>query len=441
MSNTSPGRPTRVVQPGSANSVPPPVDVPVIQASQPHNVRPIRNDSSQGDSNLPSWEDPMISVREGGLKPSTPLGALKAKLTRKNKNPVMSLTRKDRLTYEDYWREEEIKRLIARLRYLGVTEGLQPTVSFLNFKSGGKSTTVLYVGSVIAEYTRKQTIAVTASANTETATLSIMAGVHAEPVSVFANSLNDGDTYRELSRVMKANKHGLRILGESDSTSDDNEPDYSVDEFRRVVRAVAISNDVVLFDHGNDNMKGGGDVIPYAAIDYSDVLVFTAMASAPISEKTMRKTWRSYARDPRSPDEREQLASQDYHDGRLPGLVIPTARKVERSLVVHNGVRPGEETSLLEETDEVEIGDQSPEYPSRRAALPWLGKQLDVKFEPYIANRSVPPSDLDKISREALLQYLTIAVAIFETSAQATNFKLKKGNAHTTPAGPYQQFT
>jgi ATPases involved in chromosome partitioning len=398
-------------------------------------VKLVKNNAPQEELSPPKWEDPLISVREGGLKPISLLGTLKARLTLKHKNTVRSLTHKDRLVFEEYWREAEIERLISRLKYLAVTEALQPTVSFLNFKSGGKSTTVLYVGSVIAEYTRKQVIAVTASGNTDTATLSEMAGVQAQPVSVFASSLKAEDAYRELSRSMKSNRHGLHILGEFDS-EDEIEPHYTVDQFRSVVRGITIATDVILFDHGNDNMDVGNDVIPYAAIDYSDVLVFTATASAPISEKTMRKTWRRYARDPRSAEDRERLASQEYQEGRLPGLVVPTARKVAQSLVVHNGVRPGDESSLLEETDEIEMFGS--DNPSRRTMIPWLGKQLDVGFEPYIANKSVPPTDLDKISREGLRQYLTIAVAIFETSASVNDVKLEKGNPFKDPMGPYQ---
>ena len=443
MSSTSPGRPTRAIHPGGASTVPPPTDRIVVQAVQPSTVRRPQDTPPPDQPQLPKWQDPTVSVHEGGLKPSGLFGSLKGRLARANKNTVRSLTRKDRLAYEDYWREAEIKRLISRLRYLGVTEGLQPTVSILNFKSGAKSTTTLYVGSCIAEYTRKKVVAITASANTATATLSRMAGVHAQPVSKFAADLSEDDTYRELSRSVQLNKHGLGIVGEFDPASEEDEPDYTIEQFRRVVRAHAISSDVILLDHGNDNPRGRGDIIPYAALDYSDVLIFTAKASEPISETTMRGTWHAYARDPRSAMEREALASEDYQSGRLCGLTISTANKVQESLVVHSGVRDHHRMNLLEESDEVmdESVNALRERQTRRSMIPWLGVQFDVPFEPYIAtkvdDRYVPPCDLDKISREALLSYLRIAVGVFESHVRVTGFVLRKGNPHTIPAGPY----
>jgi hypothetical protein len=336
------------------------------------------------------------------LKPSKAQLAEIEEMHAEERRKADELARKAALEAETDWH-------IKRLRHLAAL-GIQPIIAFCNIKSGSKTTAALYVGSLIAEYTRKNVVALPATHNSATSTLAAMAGIaegETITISEYSNDIDEFGVYRTLSQRVPRTEFGLGVISEDpNSTIDEENGTEAVqreayDTFDKVIRTTLPNVDVLLLDLGNDNIERYN--IALSAARFADVLNLVALKTATYSKLTMRKTFTGYSTGKALdlPENKEPL----------PGERFSPSDKVLASNLIMSGVGLGETIDFDELTRPPEQMMHAPDQ------VRWHGHGFCVPYDPYIAREDGSVCDITKIMPETKLAFLRIAVASFEKAA------------------------
>ena len=312
-------------------------------------------------------------------------------------------------------RDAAIEHLISQLRII-MNSGVQPTISMLNYKSGGKTTTAVYMASLIAEYCRKTVLIFPSTKNSATSTLSRITGIQSGnmiTVRQLSQAIKDYDTYRALSQYVPRTVHGVGIISEDRNNQIEDETDYDVNLFDEVIRTITPNVDVLFMDHGNDNVERTS--ISLRATHMSDVLVFTSFMRVPMSIETMTDTYYWYSKD-------------DAYDGTppsasvvLPGEQMSTISKLETALMAVTGVKPDDR--------QIDFGTLLRPQGFKR---PEDDHYLIVPSDPYIAQEQPTAARLDALQPETLLAYLQLTVTCLEQAARNQGYTVSSDEATNT---------
>ena len=312
-------------------------------------------------------------------------------------------------------RDAAIERLIMKLRII-MNSGVQPTISMLNYKSGGKTTTCVYMASLIAEYCRKTVLIFPSTKNSATSTLSRITGIQSGnmiTVRQLSQAIKEYDTYRALSQFVPRTVHGVGIISEDRNNQIEDEADYDVNLFDKVIRTITPNVDVLFMDHGNDNVERTS--ISLRATHMSDVLVFTSFMRVPISIENMTDTYYWYSKD-------------DGYDGTpptssvvLPGERMTTISKLETALMAVTGVKPDDR--------QINFGTLLRPQGFKR---PDDDHYLIIPSDPYIAQEQPTAAHLDALQPETLLAYLELTVTCLEQAARNQGYIVSSDEATGT---------
>jgi MinD-like ATPase involved in chromosome partitioning or flagellar assembly len=297
--------------------------------------------------------------------------------------------------------EFEVGCLEQRLRSLA--EKMQITICFLNVKGGSsKTTTSIYIGSIIADVTKLTGYVLPATTATETCNAAQVAGVDPQDtlsISQFAATYQTLESYRDLSRLVRPTQFGLRVIAEDPVTEVSLDNKFSRMRFRQVAETLRRNADFVIYDTGNDNVARNS--VPLEAARGSDVIVFTATASNPETLEKLSFTMRNYLTDDGKPS-----GGLDWTQ-----VQLPTAQKASKSIVVisRTGSKqgPSDFVPYVKHRDRrgTVIGD-----------IGFDGDILTVPEDPFVAGNIV--ANLREIQPETYLAYLELAVAIYENAAE-----------------------
>jgi hypothetical protein len=304
-------------------------------------------------------------------------------------------------------------------------------MAFCNIKSAGKTTDLLQVLSVIAQYTRRMVLAIPATQNSATSTLALMAGVPEEygiTIEELSRRIKELGTYLALSKEVPKTLNGVGIVSEDFNNALSVDNNYNLEKFMELLLEVLPNVDYVGLDLGNDNIQN--DSIALAAARFAHVLNFCFLYKKAVATRSFHNTVQGYNTDLRPADVegspyREVLAST--------GIFTPTPEKVAHSIVIAN-------LAPLEE----EIDFDEHMRPVQRAAavlLPqWEGVGIKMPHDPYLDNEDasgvVKPVDLSKVSPVTHQQALKIAVANLQEAARTQGIDISRAPVFTPPPVP-----
>lgn len=325
-------------------------------------------------------------------------------------------------------REEEAERQrfltklnlsILRLRWLASVPDLQPVVTVANIKGGAsKTTTALYLGAVIAEYTRKFALVLPATHNTSTSNVSLVAGIK-EGVTITFSELNRDikqyGAYRALSMRVPRTPAGLGVVSEDVDEDINIVNTHTADDFKETIGTIRPNVDFLILDTGNDDINLTS--IPLAAVRLSTALVFTSTADAVYTQQKLPSTMRFYQTDTAWTRPAEEVDTPS----------VATPQKVSNAIVLVSKVRPDDHIDFEDLVrSSVQSAHASP-------TLPFCGTTMTVPYDDYMG-RSVqylgrnvpPPCNIYKISQVTLMAYLELAIACYETSARLQGIDLQQ---------------
>jgi len=295
---------------------------------------------------------------------------------------------------------------------------VQFTACFVNSKGGAsKTTTAVYVGSIIADVTNRVVFALPATRNTKTSTLARRAGIRrADSISVteFAERLGKEGVidYVDLSKLTRTNLSGLRVIPEEAVDQLSGRRKLSPERINLVIDAVQANADVCILDTGNDDIDRSSIVME--AVRRSDIIVATATGNSP---DTLESLWVTLA----------QYLSDDYvalptdpTDGPIRrGRQIPTADKAKQAITVFSHAAKGETAddyaAYTRKRDESgnDIGD-----------IGLMGPILTIPEDSFISARTNVAADPLRISQATRLAYKELAVQMYQTAAELKGIKL-----------------
>lgn len=304
--------------------------------------------------------------------------------------------------------EYDLLQLEDRLRFLA--RKMQITVCFMNVKGGAsKTTTAIYVGSVITDVTKVMGFVLPATKSTETCNAAKVAGLSPEEtlsISEFNREFQHLATYRDLSSRVEPTQFGLRVIAEDPVTEVSLDSKFSRMRFREVAGTLRQSADLVIYDTGNDNIARNS--VPLEAARGSDVFVFTATDDNPGTLDALSYTMRNYLTDDSSsPSEGEDRAEAQ----------IPTSEKAAKSIVVIS--RVGNKKTPQDYVPYVQHRDKRGTV---IGSIGFSGELFTVPEDSYVASHIV--ADLRKIQPETYRAYLELAVAIYEKAAELRGIDL-----------------
>jgi len=331
---------------------------------------------------------------------------------------VPKLSRREQFKYDR-------RTLEDRLRFLA--ERLQITVSFVNIKGGAsKTTTAIYVGSIISNLTRRIVYLLPATQATATSTAALNAGISPSDtltVSEFSRKYQELGSYREVSRYVTPTPAGLRVISEDSEVGVDTSNEFGKEHFVHVASTLHSSVDVLLFDTGNDDVKVGSVVLE--AVRRSDVIVFTATADKLVTLEKLGPTIGLYMTDLRT------VKNVDLQVGKLRAEEeISTPEKASNSLVVVSGLTAKEKSEDYE--------GYAARHRQGNVVSPtgFQGKLFTVPRDKFMAKHIV--ADIHRINAHTYLAYLRLCVAIYEKAAELRGIDLSgKANVDRTVETQY----
>ncbi|MGH7241548.1 MAG: hypothetical protein ACREGB_04590, partial [Candidatus Saccharimonadales bacterium] len=180
------------------------------------------------------------------------------------------MSKKNVLLYEIDYLETRLKQLSNVAR---------PTIGIHNSIGGsGKSTTAIYLASIIYRNTHASTWAMSATSNLRTTALATYAGIEdsgddeqAQRVHELVSLPKREVDFRTISGMAPRSEHGVRIVAENLQSTLQRSEGFKTPQFSRVADALHVVSDVVIFDCGNDDVELGS--IPVEVARRSDVTV------------------------------------------------------------------------------------------------------------------------------------------------------------------------
>lgn len=335
-----------------------------------------------------------------------------------------------RIDYARYFDQVETDYLIQKLRFLD-NKGIRPIMAFCNIKSAGKTTDLLYVAAVIAQYTRRFVLAIPATQNNATSTLALMAGISeisGITIEELSLRIKELGTYRALSQEVPKTLNGVGIVSEDANSALKVDNQYNLMKFIELLLDVLPNVDYLMLDLGNDNIQT--DTIALAAARFAHVLNFSYMHMKAVATRSFQNTVSAYNTDLQAPD----AASLPNHDAlKLTGFFTPTPEKVAHSIVIAN-LAP---LDAGIDYDERMLPSQGADV---RNIERWKGEGFELPYDPYLDNEDesgvVKPVDLSKISPVTHKQALRIAVANLEEAARVQGIDVSDAPQFTPPPVP-----
>lgn len=311
--------------------------------------------------------------------------------------------------------------LIDRLRFLAAL-GISPVISFCNIKSGTKTTNALGIGNVIAQYTRKNVLLLPTTANTATGTAALMTGLSGNilRVSEYARNLKELGVPRTLGQRTPRTKWGLMVISE-DLNSAANEDDApKTKQFMDMVDTTLPNVDVLLLDHGNDNISKWS--IALQGVRLSHVLNFPFMVDSPVTHEMIRSTVAGCNTDTGIPEDVMRELYTPFQNKDHSGWNVSTLEKVRKSVFLATKTKPRQHVDFDFFTTPQNQSANAPAVPA------WDGSAICVPEDPSI-NRIGPdnkllPFDLDLLEQVTHIAYLEAAVANFQTTAPLQGINL-----------------
>jgi len=311
--------------------------------------------------------------------------------------------------------------LIERLRFLA-SLGISPVMSFCNIKSGTKTTNALGIGNVIAEYTRKNVLLLPTTANTATGTAALMTGLSGNllRVSEYGRNLKELGVPRTLGQRTPRTKWGLMVVSE-DLNSAANEDDApKTKQFMDMVDTTLPNVDVLLLDHGNDNISKWS--IALQGVRLSHVLNFPFMVDSPVTHDMVKSTVAGCNTDTGIPEDVLHELYDPFQNKNHSGWNVSTIEKVRDSVFLATKTKPGQHVDFDFYTTPTYQSANAPEVPT------WSGSAICVPEDPSInrigSDKRLMPFDLDALDQRTLIAYLEAAVANFQTAAPLQGFNL-----------------
>ncbi|MEO5949432.1 MAG: hypothetical protein ABIP74_03440 [Candidatus Saccharimonas sp.] len=298
--------------------------------------------------------------------------------------------------------------LVLRLKYLAGL-GIQPIICVANVKSSTKTSTVLGVGTVIAEHTRKMTVAMPSTANTATGTIGEMAGITGDVLTIeeYLHHVDQYGTFRTLEQKLPRTNWGLGVIVESSDSAANDEDDALIAPYMRAIDVTLPNVSALILDLGNDNISKRS--IATQAARLSHVLVFPFMFDAPVTHNSLSKTMKGYNTDDGIPEDVWNEFYENFHNKDATGLTVATREKVRRSILVATKADSGVDFAHYA------LSDSQSAYADDRK--PWDGTGICVPNEPSIGRKidgKLVPFDYEAIGLETNISYLEIAVASYE---------------------------
>ena len=318
-----------------------------------------------------------------------------------------ALNRKNQLDYEIGYLEERLRQLANVTQ---ITIGVHNSIG-----GSGKSTTAIYLASIIYTVTHAFTFAMSATSNLQTTALARYAGVEsadtgerqAQRVHELASLSKKEINFRTVSNMVRISNHGVRVVAEDQPRTLQKSDGFKAAQFERVAEALFGNSNCIIFDCGNDNVEPSS--IPLEAARRADVMVFPANTENPASlEKVAREL---------------SIYSSDESDGFVPytpgkhrtGREIPTIEKAERAVVVFTNTSPNQKAEAF--TEYLPAG--------------FKGVALVVPKDRYIRPaditkfRAANPADPSKIDKYTTYHaFSEVAVAAFEMAARLQGIEL-----------------
>jgi len=324
---------------------------------------------------------------------------------------IPKLSRKNQLDYE-------IDYLEARLRQLANVA--QITIGVHNSIGGsGKSTTAIYLATIISDLARVQAYAMSATSNLRTTALARYAGVESPEAEDQAQRVHDlvklpkrDIDLRTVGKMVRRSVFGVRVVAEDRPVGLEKSTEFKAPQFAKVADAIHGVSDLVVFDCGNDNVEPGS--IPLEVARREDVMVLPANVENELSLEKLAEELAIYSDDD-SPDGVSSEAS-----GIRTGRQIPTKEKAEKAVVIFTNASPHHKTE---------------DFVAKYLPGNFSGVALMVHKDHYITpvnptadpamsklKRPADPYKIDKYS--TYHAFLEAAVAAFEMGARLQGLKL-----------------
>jgi hypothetical protein len=338
----------------------------------------------------------------------------------------------------------EIDYLIRRLKWLD-NQGIRAIMAFANYKSGGKTVSLLLVLSTLAEHTRRACIAIPATGNHATATLARYSGTaefHRDTIQQLSDKLASIKNHQDLDVGLAITDAGVRIVGEDKSDANKVDNDYKLRNFVQVLLGIVPHVRYIGLDLGNDNIHR--DSIGLVAPRLAHVLNFCFPHDDVILEDTIQDTVRGYNSDRAHFDDLyamlkdsglsdEEMFHINSEDVAKTGFSAPTVDKVAHSVVIAN--RAGEDDSV--DFDSFMRPDQN----ATAVATPvWDGVGVKVPLDPYLDTKQAlvreAPLSLANVSPETRRAGLLAAIANLEAAARLQGIDISDAPQFIEPPVP-----
>jgi cellulose biosynthesis protein BcsQ len=317
-------------------------------------------------------------------------------------------------------RKEQLAHDIAdwerRLIYLATRPDLQITISVANGKgTASKTNTAVYIGSIIANLTRRSVVLLPTTTATATSTAALMAGIPFESrltVSQLSALHQAMGSYRDLSAYIPRTDFGLSVVSEETNDTVSVERRYGKRQFLELYQVLHANVDCLILDHGNDNVELDSIVLEAARL--SDVMIYPATADKPVTLEILGATISTYLSDLRNEK------NVDLANGRTrTEAEIPTRDKASNSVAVISGMKKGEDAEkyrayVSRHNDEGRI----------IGSIGFEGSLLGIPFDPYIAHN--PVADITKIKPGTYLAYLQLCVTAYEKAAELRGINVRQ---------------
>ena len=340
--------------------------------------------------------------------------------------------------------EAENEYLIRRLKWLD-NQGIRAIMAFANYKSGGKTVSLLLVLSTLAEHTRRACIAIPATGNHATATLARYSGTaefHRDTIQQLSDKLATIKNHQDLDVGLAITDAGVRIVGEDKSDANKVDNDYKLKNFVQVLLGIVPHVRYIGLDLGNDNIHR--DSIGLVAPRLAHVMNFCFPHDDVILEDTIQDTVRGYNSDRTHFDDLyamlkdsglsdEEMFHINSEDVAKTGFSAPTVDKVAHSVVIAN--RAGED-------DRVDFDSfMRPDQNAAAAATPvWDGVGVKVPLDPYLDTKQAlvreAPLSLANVSPETRRAGLLAAIANLEAAARLQGIDISGAPQFTEPPVP-----
>jgi hypothetical protein len=393
-------------------------------------------------AHLPRRKNPLISVKDGGLCPTGFAGInFRRRLKKANSEGCAVLSIRNQMLHDKFWerRENEAlarvmqgepERLRQRTRLL-INSGTTCVIAVANFKSSGKTTDALGIGSLIADFGRKPTLAMPATGNTATSNIGRRAGISWDtgglPIKVteISDKVVELKTARQASSMIPTTDVGLSVVSEDENEEISTDNEFPLAKFVELVMGLIDHYNIVILDMGNDNISRGS--IGLAAIRFAHAIVFSTRANDEDTSESLVRTVRGCNSDTAQLEPAELFGHEPSADElrRLneTGFFIPTQEKVAQATVMANVVKHVDQ-GFVPDFDLL----MRPIQDANAPMLPkWRGVGVSVPYEPAIDRKSKvdsTPFSIASLSSLGQLAFRQATTAVLEAAAGIQNLQL-----------------